>query len=100
MPRLDAADAGETADCLNAVRAELLDGTGMLVIRHVHLLNAAQVRALTDALSEAKAAGGRPRSHLREGRTIMPSAAGPAEKKLYRTCGWRSPSTALPRGPT
>jgi transcriptional regulator of acetoin/glycerol metabolism len=54
---LDAADAAREHDWLSLVRAELLDGTGMLVLRHVHLLNAAQVRCIAAALQEAKAAG-------------------------------------------
>jgi sigma-54 dependent transcriptional regulator, acetoin dehydrogenase operon transcriptional activator AcoR len=39
------------------VRGELADGTGLLVIRHVDALNARQLRALTSALADAKAAG-------------------------------------------
>jgi len=54
---LDAADAARIPDWLSLVRAELLDGTGMLVLRHVHVLNAAQVRGLTAALSQARDAG-------------------------------------------
>jgi len=54
---LDAADAARIPDWLSLVRAELLDGTGMLVLRHVHVLNAAQVRGLTAALSQARGAG-------------------------------------------
>ena len=54
---LDAADAARMPDWLSRVRAELLDGTGMLVLRHVHVLNARQVRGLTAALQEARAAG-------------------------------------------
>jgi len=54
---LDAADAACIPDWLSLVRAELLDGTGMLVLRHVHVLNAAQVRGLTAALSQARGAG-------------------------------------------
>ena len=54
---LDAADAAREHDWLSSARLELRDGTGMLVLRHVHLLNAAQVRGLTAALQEAKADG-------------------------------------------
>src|SRR5215469_3344730 len=46
---LDAADAARSPDWLPAVRAELLDGTGMLILRHVHVLNARQLRGLTAA---------------------------------------------------
>ena len=51
---LDAADAACDHGWLPQVRAELLDGTGMLVLRHVHALNALQVRTLAGALAEAK----------------------------------------------
>jgi transcriptional regulator of acetoin/glycerol metabolism len=54
---LDAADAGRMPDWLSSVRSELLEGSGMLVLRHVHLLNARQVRGLTAALSEARGGG-------------------------------------------
>jgi sigma-54 dependent transcriptional regulator, acetoin dehydrogenase operon transcriptional activator AcoR len=56
---LDAADAAHDHDWLTQVRTELLDGTGMLVLRHVHLLNARQVRTLANALQETKASDGR-----------------------------------------
>jgi transcriptional regulator of acetoin/glycerol metabolism len=51
---LDAADAAHDHDWVAQVRAELLEGTGMLVLRHVHLLNARQVRTLAGALQEAR----------------------------------------------
>ncbi|HEX7161663.1 MAG TPA: GAF domain-containing protein [Trebonia sp.] len=51
---LDAADAAHDHDWLRRVREELAEGTGMLVLRHVHVLNARQVRMLTSALQEAK----------------------------------------------
>ena len=54
---LDAADAARSPDWLSLVRAELADGAGMLVLRHMHALNAAQLRGLTAALTEARAAG-------------------------------------------
>ena len=54
---IDVGDLGMSPDYLNTVRAELRDGTGMLVIRHAHLLGCHQVRALTDALAEAKSSG-------------------------------------------
>jgi sigma-54 dependent transcriptional regulator, acetoin dehydrogenase operon transcriptional activator AcoR len=53
----DAACAATEHDWLGSVRAELLGGTGLLVLRHVHALNARQVRGLTGALQEAHAAG-------------------------------------------
>jgi transcriptional regulator of acetoin/glycerol metabolism len=51
---LDAADAAHDHDWLTHVRTELLDGTGMLVLRHVHLLNPRQVRTLAGALQEVR----------------------------------------------
>jgi sigma-54 dependent transcriptional regulator, acetoin dehydrogenase operon transcriptional activator AcoR len=53
----DAACAAAEHDWLGSVRAELLGGTGLLVLRHIHALNARQVRGLTGALQEAHAAG-------------------------------------------
>jgi sigma-54 dependent transcriptional regulator, acetoin dehydrogenase operon transcriptional activator AcoR len=54
---IDVADLGMPPECLETVRAELRDGTGLLVIRHAHLLSGNQVRALTGALGGAKASG-------------------------------------------
>jgi transcriptional regulator of acetoin/glycerol metabolism len=53
---LDADEAGQR-DWTARVREELADGTGLLIIRHVHLLNTSQLRTLADLLGEAKAAG-------------------------------------------
>jgi sigma-54 dependent transcriptional regulator, acetoin dehydrogenase operon transcriptional activator AcoR len=52
---LDADAASQ--DWLIETRRELLDGKGMLVIRHVDTLNAKQMHALASALGEARAAG-------------------------------------------
>jgi transcriptional regulator of acetoin/glycerol metabolism len=54
---IDAADLGKPPECLNQLRAELPDNPGMLVIRHAHLLNGYQARALADALAEIKGGG-------------------------------------------
>jgi len=54
---LDADEAGRDHDWVRRAREELLNGTGMLIVRHVHALNTRQVRAFADALGEAKAAG-------------------------------------------
>jgi len=54
---IDAEDAARDHDWLTRARAELTEGTGMLIIRHGHALNTRQVRALSDMLGEAKAAG-------------------------------------------
>ena len=43
-------------DWLTKARGELLDGVGMLVIRHVEALNAKQMHALASALQEARTA--------------------------------------------
>jgi transcriptional regulator of acetoin/glycerol metabolism len=54
---LDAADAVHDHDWLTQVRTELLEGTGLLVLRRVHALNSRQVRTLAGSLQEAMAAG-------------------------------------------
>ncbi len=54
---LDANDASRERDWLARARSELLDGAGLLIIRHLHTLSARQVRALAGALGDAKAAG-------------------------------------------
>ena len=51
---LDAEEAGQ--DWLTKARGELLDGTGLLVIRHADALNAKQMHTLASALQEARAA--------------------------------------------
>jgi transcriptional regulator of acetoin/glycerol metabolism len=57
---LDAEDAARDRDWLGRVREELLNGAGLLIIRHVHALNTRQVRAFAGVLGEAKAAGEEP----------------------------------------
>jgi transcriptional regulator of acetoin/glycerol metabolism len=52
---IDAASA-TSPDWLVTARGELLDGEGMLVIRHVDALTTKQVHSLSSALQEAKAA--------------------------------------------
>jgi len=52
---LDAGDAAQ--DWLTKARGELLDGAGLLVIRHVDALNARQMHTLASALQEARSAG-------------------------------------------
>jgi len=72
---LDAADGGD--DLLARAHGELADGSGMLVLRHVHALDAGQARALAAALREAKAAGRD--AALRVAVTLeVPAGAGPA----------------------
>jgi len=51
---IDAEGAGQ--DWLAKTRGELLEGVGMLVIRHAGALNAKQVHALASALQEARTA--------------------------------------------
>ncbi len=55
--RLHVLDAAEVtgADWLVTARTELLNGEGMLVIRHIDELNVKQVHALSSALQEARA---------------------------------------------
>jgi len=55
--RLHVLDASEVtgAQWLVKARSELLDGAGMLVIRHVDELNTKQVHSLSSALQEARA---------------------------------------------
>src|SRR5260370_13348014 len=48
--------SGSNQDWLTKARGELLDGTGLLVIRHVDALNARQMHTLATALQEARAA--------------------------------------------
>ena len=84
---LDAADAARDHDWLTQVRTELSSGTGMLVLRHVHLLNARQVRALADALQEAQDAGRDTASSpdgLRVAITVDRAAAGAELSGLLR----------------
>jgi len=72
---LDAADGGD--DLLARAHGELADGSGMLVLRHVHALDSGQARALAVALREAKAAGRD--AALRVAVTLeVPAGAGPA----------------------
>ncbi len=54
---LDADDASREQDWLARARSELLEGAGMLIIRHVHALSARQLRGLAGALGDAKEAG-------------------------------------------
>ena len=54
---LDAEEvSGSGQDWLTKARGELLDGAGLLVIRHVDALNAKQMHTLASALQEARAA--------------------------------------------
>ncbi len=49
--------SGSGQDWLTKARGELLDGAGLLVIRHADTLNARQMHTLASALQEARAAG-------------------------------------------
>jgi sigma-54 dependent transcriptional regulator, acetoin dehydrogenase operon transcriptional activator AcoR len=69
---LDADEAGREQDWLTRARSELLDGTGMLIIRHLQALSPRQVRTLAGALADAKARG-RPET-LRVAVTLDPHA--------------------------
>lgn len=54
---IDVVGLGMPPACLDTVKAELREGSGMLVIRHAHLLTGYQARTLTDALGEARSSG-------------------------------------------
>jgi len=77
---LDAESAGQ--DWLAKTRGELLDGKGMLVIRHVDALNAKQTHALASALGEARAAGRQ--AELRVAITLNRKQATAAAAQLAR----------------
>jgi transcriptional regulator of acetoin/glycerol metabolism len=77
---LDAASAGQ--DWATKARSELLDGAGMLVIRHVDLLNAKQVHALASALQEARTA--KRHKELRVAVTLNRKQAGADLTRLLR----------------
>jgi sigma-54 dependent transcriptional regulator, acetoin dehydrogenase operon transcriptional activator AcoR len=77
---LDAYDASQ--DWLVSTRRELLEGKGMLVIRHVGALNARQVHALASALGEARAAGRQ--AELRVALTLNRKAASADLTRLLR----------------
>ena len=66
--------SGAAPDWLAKARGELLEGEGMLVIRHVDALNAKQVHALASALQEAKTA--KRDKHLRVALTLNRKQAG------------------------
>jgi len=71
---LDAEEAGRDRDWLARARSELLDGSGLLVIRRVHALSARQLRTLAGALADAQAAG--QQQTLRVAVTLDRTAAG------------------------
>ena len=70
------------SDWLTKVRGELLDGTGMLVIRHVDALNAKQMHALSSALQEARTA--KRQKDLRVAATLNRKQAGADLTRLLR----------------
>jgi len=77
---LDADGAG--SDWLTKVRGELLDGVGLLVIRHVDALNAKQMHALSSALQEARTA--KRQKDLRVAVTLNRKQAGADLTRLLR----------------
>jgi sigma-54 dependent transcriptional regulator, acetoin dehydrogenase operon transcriptional activator AcoR len=77
---LDAESASQ--DWLIKTRRELLDGKGMLVIRHVDALNARLMHALASALQEARAAGRQ--AELRVAVTLNRKQAGADLTRLLR----------------
>jgi transcriptional regulator of acetoin/glycerol metabolism len=77
---LDAESAGQ--EWLVRMRRELLDGTGMLVIRHADALTARQMHALASALQEARAA--ERQEELRVAVTLNRKQAGADLTRLLR----------------
>ena len=78
----DAKDAKTAQDWMAKARSELLEGEGMLVIRHVDALNAKQVHALASTLQEAKTA--KRHKHLRVALTLNRKQAGADLTRLLR----------------
>ena len=80
---LDAEEvSGSGQDWLTKARGELLDGTGLLVIRHVGALNARQMHTLASALQEARAA--KRHKELRVALTLNRKQAGADLTRLLR----------------
>ncbi len=77
---LDAESADQ--EWLTKTRGELLEGTGMLVIRHVDALTAKQLHALASALQETRAA--QPQAELRVVATLNRKQAGADLTRLLR----------------
>ncbi|MGB6577148.1 MAG: GAF domain-containing protein [Streptosporangiaceae bacterium] len=77
---LDAEDADQ--DWLTKARGELLDGAGLLLIRHVDALNARQMHTLASALQEARAA--KRHQELRVAVTLNRKQAGADLTRLLR----------------
>jgi len=75
-------DQKTSQDWLTKARGELLEGVGMLVIRHVDLLNAKQVHALASALQEARTA--KRHTELRVAVTLNRKQAGADLTRLLR----------------
>ena len=97
---LDADSASQ--DWLTKARRELLDGSGMLVIRHVDVLTARQMHSLASALQEAPDGQ---REKRRPGEKEGPERKKAERKKAERkkapeSCAWPSRWTARLRSPT
>jgi transcriptional regulator of acetoin/glycerol metabolism len=73
---------GSAPDWMTKARAELLEGVGMLVIRHVDALNAKQLHALSSALQDARTA--KRHKHLRVAVTLNRKRAGADLTRLLR----------------
>jgi len=90
----DAKDAKTAQDWLAKARSELLEGEGMLVIRHVDALNAKQVHALASALQEAKTA--KRHKHLRVALTLNRKQAGADLNPMARLLRFFQGTVELP----
>ncbi len=73
---------GSAPDWMTKARAELLEGAGMLVIRHVDALNAKQLHALSSALQDARTA--KRHKYLRVAVTLNRKQAGADLTRLLR----------------
>ena len=92
---LDAADVeGTGQDWLAKARKELLEGTGMLVIRHVDALNAKQMHALASALQEARTA--KRQAGLRVAVTLKRKQAGDGPDPMTRLLRFFHGTVELP----
>ncbi|HEU5387547.1 MAG TPA: GAF domain-containing protein [Streptosporangiaceae bacterium] len=90
----DAKDAKTAQDWMAKARSELLEGEGMLVIRHVDALNAKQVHALASALQEAKTA--KRHKHLRVALTLNRKQAGAELDPMARLLRFFQGTVELP----
>jgi transcriptional regulator of acetoin/glycerol metabolism len=85
---------GSAPDWMTKARAELLEGVGMLVIRHVDALNAKQLHALSSALQDARTA--KRHKHLRVAVTLNRKQAGADLNPITRLLRFFQGTVELP----